>query len=268
VRRGCITAIAFLATMSAAAPAHAAVTRPVQAVDDPVTLQKYWTPASVAAQAGDTVQWRLTEPGNAHAAAHNLWVVPPGGTEADAVELGASDSTPTVEEALDQVGTYQFFCSIHGGLAPGGMNGTITVGTDDPGPPVDPGTPWTLPEADRPAPPPTLGPPPAFNTSLPPTVFEVGNSPPPRLSDLRLTAVRHGVRVHVNASQAGTLTIRVLRGGRTYKSRTAKLGAGVHGFTVSDRRHLKAGRYRVRVVATDAAQLASEPIVRSVRIKR
>ncbi|MDA0159843.1 plastocyanin/azurin family copper-binding protein [Solirubrobacter ginsenosidimutans] len=268
MRRGRSIATACFATMAAASPAHAAVTRPIQAVDDPVTLQKYWTPAAIGAQQGDTVEWRLTEPGNAHAAAHNLWLVPPGGTEADAVELGASDSTPTVDKALDQVGTYQFFCSIHGGLAPGGMNGTITVGTEDPGPPVDPGTPWTAPEADRPAPPAALGPPPAFNTSLPPTVFEVGNSPPPRLSRLRLTAMRHGVRVRVKASQAGTLTIRVLRGARTFKTRTVKLGVGVHGFTVTDPRHLKAGRYQVRVVATDAAQLASEPIVRTVRITR
>ena len=39
-------------------------------------------------------------------------------------------------------GAYQFYCSIHGGLNPGGMHGVVNVTTTDPGPPVDPGQRW------------------------------------------------------------------------------------------------------------------------------
>ncbi len=259
---------AVLISLAAPAAAHAA-TRPIQAVDDPATFQKYWTPKDLAAQQGDTIQWRLTEPGNASAASHDIWLIPPGGTQQDAVQLGTTATTPTVTASVDQLGTYQFYCSIHGGLAPGGMNGTIAVGAADPGPPVDPGTPWTTPGgggtggggggAGTPS-----GPAPLLNPMSAPSVLEWGDNRRPVLRVARVWAVRRGVRARVRLSEPATLTIRVRRGAKAVESRRVRLRAGTRTVTV---RGLRPGRYGVWLQATDRAQLQSRASRARVRVR-
>ena len=68
------TLVAFALAPSAA---EAAVTRFVQAYDSP-SFRTVWWPTTLSAQVGDTVTWRLTQPGNANAAVHDIWLVPPG----------------------------------------------------------------------------------------------------------------------------------------------------------------------------------------------
>jgi plastocyanin len=167
---------ALVAAILLPATAHAAVTRAIQSVSTPTRL--YWYPNQVPAQQGDTIEWRMTEPGNPDAATHDVWLIKPGADPSTAVQLGATYlGDGTAHALVDQVGTYTFYCSIHGGLAPGGMNGTITVGTTDPGPPVDPGQPWNDGGGDggddgNAWPNPTTA----------PTVFEEGDNTPPTLT--------------------------------------------------------------------------------------
>jgi plastocyanin len=239
-------AIAAALVLAFPATAGAAVTRPVQAVDGVGT--HYWVPNALAAQQGDTIEWRFTQPGNSLAAQHDIWIVPPGGSP---TQVGAQYLGPTAQSAVSQVGTYSFYCSIHGGLAAGGMNGTITVGADDPGPPVDPGEAWKT------SPPPSTGPAPAINTYELPPVFESGDTTPPDVRIMSVSGVRRGARVRVHVSEAGTLTIRMQRGSRTLATRRLRVKPGAKTVTVRTRSHVKTELVRMRITAKDAAQLES-----------
>lgn len=231
------------------AGASAAVTRPVQAVDGVGT--HYWVPNALAAQQGDTIQWRFTQPGNANAAQHDVWIVPPGGSP---TQVGAQYQGATAQTAVSQVGTYQFYCSIHGGLAAGGMNGTITVGADDPGPPTDPGEAWnTAP------PPPLVGPAPAINTYELPPVFESGDTTAPDVRIMSVSGVRRGARVRVRVSEAATLTIKLQRKSKTLATRRVRVKAGTKSVTVRMRSRVETELVRVRITAKDSAQLESVP---------
>jgi plastocyanin len=241
-------AIAAAILLAFPAGASAAVTRPIQAVDGIGT--HYWVPNALAAQQGDTIQWRFTQPGNTSAAQHDVWIVPPGGSP---TQVGAQYLGPTAQTAVSQVGTYQFYCSIHGGLTSGGMNGTITVGADDPGPPTDPGEAW------KSAPPPVTGPAPAANTFELPPVFETGDTTPPEVRIMSVSGVRRGARVRVRVSEAGTLTIKLQRRSKTLATRRVRVKAGTKSVTVTTRSRVKTELVRVRVTSRDSAQLESVP---------
>jgi plastocyanin len=253
--------LAAAAVALAAAPPAAAATRAVQAVDSQ-SYGHYWTPQTLPAQQGDTIEWRFTEPGNPLAAQHDIWLIKPGQTPDQATQVGASYLGATGSAVVDQTGTYQFYCSIHGGLAPGGMNGTLTVDTTDPGPPVDPGTPWV----SNAPPPGDSGPPPAANDSPPLAVFEQGDSTAPKLSHLKVTPMHRAVKVRVKVSEAGKLTVRVKRGAKLVKRARMKVKRpGMRSLTL---KRLKPGRYRVQVRATDLAELESKQRTAAVRLKR
>jgi plastocyanin len=246
-RRAILPVVATLIAFPAGA--FAAVTRPVQAVDGVGT--HYWVPNALTAQSGDTIQWRFTQPGNANAAQHDVWIVPPGGSP---TPVGAQYQGATAQTAVSQLGTYSFYCSIHGGLAAGGMNGTITVGADDPGPPVDPGEAWKT------TPPPVVdGPAPAINTYELPAVFETGDSTAPEVTIMSVTGVRRGARVRVRVSEAATLTIKLQRKSKTLATRRVRVKAGTKSVTVRTRSRVNTELVRMRITATDAAQLESAP---------
>jgi plastocyanin len=242
-------AIAAAAVLAFPSTAAAAVTRPVQAVDGVGT--HYWVPNALAAQQGDTIQWRFTQPGNSAAAQHDVWIVPPGGAP---TQVGAQYQGPTAQTAVSQLGTYQFYCSIHGGLAAGGMNGTITVGADDPGPPVDPGEAWLT------APPPSSGPQPAVNPFSLPEVYESGDTTPPSLSILNAEGVRRGARLRVRVSEPSTLSVTLEDSHKkTLATRRLRVPAGTKTFTVRIRSRIDTTRARVRITARDGAQLETSP---------
>jgi plastocyanin len=232
----------------APAAAHAA-TRAVQAYDTP-SFKTVWWPNTLAAQTGDTVQWRFTQPGNPNASTHDVWLVPPGG--GPATQLGASYLGPTAQAVVAQAGTYQFYCSIHGGLNPGGMNGTITVGAADPGPPVDPGHPW---ETGEEPPDPNALP----NDTTAPTVFEEGDNTPPTL-DLRSVKVTDkGVKAKVEVAELVTVTLRLKHGKKTVATKRVQVNAGTDTLAINLPKRLqdRRGRYRLQVWATDAVDLDS-----------
>lgn len=252
-----VIAGAALALALVPATAQAAVTRPIQAFDTP-TFRTIFTPrVNVPAQVGDTVEFRLTQPGNPNAATHDVWLVPPGG---EAQFLGISYLNPTVTAPLSQTGTYQFYCSIHGGLAPGGMNGTLLVTETDPGPPVDPGQPWTDPDWEDPEYP-GDGPQPLPNPTEPPTVFEEGDNDPPLLEVLKITTPKGkwNARVRYDTSEDGFVTLRLKKGKKVIATKIVETtaGEGAAAVKLPKRYRDRPRRYRLEVWATDKVDLES-----------
>jgi plastocyanin len=238
-----------------AAPAAHAATRPIQATD--AGGRSYWTKNAVAAQLGDTIEWRLRQPGNPVAAQHDVWLIKPGQPDEQATQLAQAGPSDGATAVVDQPGVYRFYCSVHDGLSPNGMNGTITVTAEDPGPVEDPGQPWLVPDSSVAA-----GPAAVFNTSVAPPAFELGDTTPPSVRVLSVAGVRRGARVRVRASEAGRVTVRLRLGAKVVATRRAKLrkrNEALVSVKAPAHVHLTTRRARVQVVAEDAAQLASAP---------
>jgi plastocyanin len=246
-------AVAF--ALLPAAAASAATTRPVQAFDTP-TFKTIWTPRNVPAQVGDTIEWRLTQPGNPNAATHDIWLVAPGGQPQ---QLGASYIGPKATAEVTQTGTYAFYCSIHGGLTPGGMNGQVVVGTTDPGAPVDPGTPWTDPDWVDPEDP-GSGPPALPNTTTAPTIFEEGDTTAPTVDLISVKETDYTAKVKVDVSEAGTLTVRLKQGKKIVATERVEINAGKVAVSIKPPKRLRdrPRRFRLQVWSTDMAEIDSE----------
>jgi plastocyanin len=251
---------ALLAAALVPSAASATVTRPIQAFDTP-TFRTIWTPRNVPAQVGDTVEWRFTQPGNPNAATHDVWLVAPGGQPQ---QLGASYLGPKATKVIDAPGTYQFYCSIHGGLTPGGMNGQLVVGTTDPGAPVDPGQPWTDPNWEDPDDP--TGPPALPNTTTAPTVFEEGDTTAPTVDLISVKETDNAAKVKVNVSEAGTLTLRLKKGKKVVATETVQTNAGDVSAKIKPPKALqtKHRRYTLQIWATDMAEIESE--IHSIKV--
>ena len=248
--RGARVLLALCVALAVApATADAAVTRFVQAYDTP-TFKTVWWPAALPAQTGDTVTWRLTQPGNTKAAVHDVWLVPPGSTTP--TRLGASYEVPTASAVVDTAGAYQFYCSIHGGLTPGGMNGVINVGAADPGAPVDPGKPW---ETGEEPPDPNALP----NTTKAPTVFEEGDNTPPTLELLKGTPTANGAKARFEVAEPVTVTLRLKKGRKIVATKQVTAVAGRTNVSIALPKRLRdtAARYRLQVWATDGVELDS-----------
>jgi plastocyanin len=247
IRRTLLVALATM--LLAPAAAQASVTRAIQSVSGATSL--YWYPNKVNAQQGDTIEWRMTEPGNPNAATHDLWLIKPGADPSTAVQLGATYlGDGTAHALVDQVGTYTFYCSIHGGLSAGGMNGTVTVGTTDPGPPVDPGQPWNNPGGGD------------DGTGLPnpttaPTVFEEGDNTPPTLTLVSLATRPRALKLTLDNTDGIQIAY-------TVKHKKKLISSGVQAATPG--RNLlkvklpkKAEDYTVTVWSIDDVDLESDP---------
>ena len=137
------------------------------------------------------------------------------------------------------------------------MNGQVVVGTADPGPPVDPGQPWTDPDWVDPEAP--TGPPALPNDTTAPTVFEEGDNTPPELRLLKVTETGRGVRVKVVVYEGGTLTMRLKRGRKVVATERVAINAGETKAIIRLPARLrdKPGRYRLEVWATDMVELDS-----------
>jgi plastocyanin len=239
-----------------AAASQAATTRAVQAFDTP-TFRTIWVPSSLPAQVGDTIEWRFTQPGNPNASTHDVWLIAPNSSQAQ--QLGASYFGPTARAEVTTPGTYTFYCSIHGGLAPGGMNGIVNVGSVDPGPAVDPGTPWTDPNWEDPDYP-GEGPAALVNDTLAPTIFEEGDTTAPTLDLLRVQEDGATAKVRADISEAGTVTLRLKQGRKVVATSITEANAGRVNVAVKLPRRLRddVRRYRLEVWTTDAAEIDSD----------
>jgi plastocyanin len=243
-------------TLLAFPGAAGAATRPVQAFDQSVGFP-VWTPNQLSAQPGDTIRWQFEQPGNPNGtgASHDLYLVRPGAPDE---KLGVSYLDPVVEATVDETGTYTFYCSIHRDT----MRGTITVAAGEATPVVEPGHPWEIPNA-----PPVVvegaGPAPLLNPAAPLTMFEAGDTVAPTLRLTRLVTSHRVARVSVDASEAGTLFVRVLRGKSVVSTVHVAVAAG-RG-TVTVKLPKRRARYRLVVWVRDGARLESKWRYRALR---
>jgi plastocyanin len=245
--RGRLLLGAVVGALALPAGAHAA-TIEISGLDEG---GQRFSPADSAGQTGDTVTWGFA----AAVAPHNVNLVPPGVDPANTAAhelLGFAfpGQGQTFTKVLDQPGVYLYYCNLHGGLAPGGMNGRVVIGA--------PG--------DPPPPPLPTGPAPQPNTVAFSGPFEAGDTTPPSLGRVGALSAGRSVRLRFELGERATVTVRLLRTSRPARTAVFKdRGAGVGTVAV---KRVKPGRYAVRVKATDAAGLASAPVTRKVVVRR
>jgi plastocyanin len=206
----------------AAAPAASAQGPVIQAVDDLAGPNNRWEPSAVTVNVGGTVTWRydgMLLAHNVKSTSANWDVDTPTSTQ---------DGRP-VTLSFSAEGTYDFVCKFHADT----MKGTVTVGTPPPPPPP--------PLSEQPFP----------NDQQAPTVLDVADRSPPRLSRVRVAAVRNGARVRMRLSERARVRVRFKRAGIVIRTERRTLRKGVRSLTVRDPR--MRGSYQVEVVARDLA---------------
>jgi plastocyanin len=215
--------------VAAAAPAAAA----------PVTVhgtdaQVFDKPA-VNVEVGDTVTWTF-DPGLPHDVTSNSanW----------SHKSTTTAPAPPTQFTFTAPGVYEYVCSIHSTT----MRGTVTVGNPPPPPPP--------PLSEQPFP---------NDGTVSPDAYEVGgiDTADPRLRSVRAKRSGKRVRVSFRVNEQSVVTVRFQRGRkvvRTKRAATERRGS----VTV---RGLKAGRYRVKVVATDPAGNDSSARRASFRVR-
>jgi plastocyanin len=215
--------IAFLAVLGAAAALSP--TAAASAADKTISAggpdaAPVWSPASVAVDVGDTVTWSFSP-----TVAHNVTSASANWTFSAPTGVGQAP----VSHTFTATGTYTFVCTIH----PDTMRGTISVGNVPPPPP------------------PPLSQQPFPNDQSPPTVLEVTDDTRPQLTRVHVSRIARGARVRLHVNEPGRVTIRARRGHRVVRSRTVTLRRAA---TKTVRlRGLKAGAYRIEVLARDLA---------------
>lgn len=198
--------------------------------------------ANVQIQPGEKVTFHFDGSNFGHNAAEAstppAWKEPPTGFV----------TTGSYERTFPQAGTFSFFCQAHPQ-----MEGTITVGSG-----ATP-TPSPSPTATPPASPPPV--------DITPPPGGGNDTVKPAVSRVRAQALRRAVRVRFRLSEAATVTIRVLRGGKLIKAQRVQAGAGTRSVTVRSRR-LRAGRYTIRIEARDAFGNRSRVATDRLRLRR
>lgn len=208
-------------SLLAASPALAADTT-VRATE--VNAVPGWDQTVVAVNVGDTVTWTF----DGMAQAHNVESGTPNWTLTSRVALPA----PPVPYKFESEGTFRFVCEVH----PDTMFGDVVVGVAPP--PV-----VVLPLSQQPF---------ANDDAavLPAESNVTFDTSKPGLRSVSAKRVAKGsARVRFKVSEDSDVSVAFKRGGRTVKSALAS-GTGTRSVTV---RGLKAGRYTVRVRATDIA---------------
>jgi plastocyanin len=250
---GAALAAGALATLPAAAPA---ATQTVFAQDSGGQL--VWNPAALSIRIGDTVEWSMAQA----TGTHDLWVVPPG---VDVHDTANQEAYPVkfpgdapYSRRFETAGDWFYYCSLHGGREPGGMNGTIAVAGSGTGP-----------SGGAPGRPVSNAPAPALNDWTAPATLEEGDNTAPLLTAVAVKRAGRGARVSFTVSEPGSVSIRLARKGRTVKAKRVRVAAaGTQTVLVRAAKRLKAGRYAVRVRAADAAANESRPARLELTIKR
>jgi plastocyanin len=231
VRRRLTLLIGTGAALVAAAPASAA-SFDVHGLDTLV-----WDQPDLKVAVGDTVTWSF--PGTAQP--HNI-----KGSSANWADFKGNPGVPGESKTFTFAaeGTYTYVCEIHATT----MTGTVTVGSPPPPPPP--------PLSEQPFP---------NDSSLSADAIETGgvDTTDPRLRSVAAKRSGKRVRVSFRVNEQAVVTVRFLRGRKTVKTkRAATSGRG----SVSVR-GLKAGRYTVKVVATDLAGNDSSTRRASLRVR-
>jgi plastocyanin len=245
---------AYAALVAAAAvPGTAsAATLGISGRDDGGLLR--FDPGDSSGAPGDTASWSFATA----VAPHNVNLVPPGvspddTTQHELIGTATPGQAAPFTKVLDKPGTWLFYCSFHGGLAPGGMSGRITiVKAGDPPPPPPP------PVATGPKPDPNTTP--AFSG-----LFEEGDFIRPGLSQVGALATGRTVRVRYVTTEPGTVAIAFLDAKKKVAKSVVLAGrrAGVNTVKV---KNVKPGRYSVLITAADLSGLESATAKRRVTV--
>ena len=87
----------MIAALALTAALAAPSTHTVQAVS--TATDNVWSPATLNAQPGDTIQWNLDTP--AQPTAHDVWLIAPGAAERQVGKNTLLGGTPTTSEGAD-----------------------------------------------------------------------------------------------------------------------------------------------------------------------
>jgi|1185.fasta_scaffold13913_3 plastocyanin len=234
------------AVTTAIAAALALASTPAWAAPATVVVDSHdFAPNAVTVNTGEAVTWDVRESG------HNIdvWDGPEKFKSTSGKDAAGTQFTHTFTKA----GTYQYICDYHSG-----MKGTVTVQQA-------PASPTPTPSGSSPQP--TTGTTAPSNTS---TGTSAGANPVAPSGSLgaidaaapsvRSLGVKHG-RLALRLSEDSRLVVRYVRAGahghHVYK-RIVKAHKGT--VRLSLRRWMKAGRYRVHIMAFDASGNASRPV--------
>ena len=235
---------AVLSTAIAAALALAAT--PAWAMPADVAVENdSFGPNAVSINQGDAVTWHFNEGG------HNVDVT-------DGPEKFASAKTPnggTYQHTFNKPGTYSYICDYH----PSKMKGTITVNAAPAGGNTGGGNAGSTPtpSGSTQQPTTTTSPSAGANPVAPSGSLGAVDAAAPSVRSLGVTNGRLALKV----SEDGRLVVRYVRAG-AHGHVVHKRIVRAHKGTVrlSLKRWMKSGRYRVHVIAFDAAGNASRPV--------
>ena len=223
-----------------AAPAQAA-TEVVTGLDTSAAGPPAWDKPLVNIRPGDSVRW--TFPNTTEF--HNVWAQSPNWSD----ESPLGNPAPDYERVFADVGDYVFICRVH----PDTMRGTVHVAVDPP--------------PTAPPPPPPLSAQPFANDAASAVAAETAvtlDRSRPGLASVAAKRVAKGAaRVRFEVSEASAVVVEFRRGGRIVRRASAGSVTGTRAITV---RGLKAGRYVVRLGATDIAGNRSKPRQVVVRV--
>jgi len=199
-----------------------------------------WDKPQVQITAGDTVRWTFAGTTQAHNVRSN--------TDNWSFRSDIGLPAPDASNAFATPGTYGFYCEVH----PSTMTGTVTVGAVDQ-PPLPP------------PPPPLLSEQAYGNDSGAPTEYERGgvDATRPTVRSISVRRVRGGADVRFRVSERSQATVAFKRGSRVVATRRTT-GSGARLVRV---RGLRAGRYQVRIRATDIAGNASRLSTKRVALR-
>jgi plastocyanin len=225
-----------------------------------------WDKTDVTVQTGESVTWSFAGAQGHNVASSNE--VAEDSNWAPFVEPGEFQAAPegaTYSYRFTKPGDYRFICEFH----EVGMAGTIHVNGD----PIETPTPdptQTATPTPTPTPTPTVSPVPqpgGGNTTPPPGSGT--DSVKPRVSSVKLKALRRGAQIRFKLSENATVTIVLRKRGarKILKAVHRQVRAGMRTVTVRSSR-LKKGRYTVEVRARDAFGNRSTLARKSLTLRR
>ena len=243
LRRGRVSAALFAMAASAAFAAPASAAPATVTVDN-----DSFGPTAVTINAGESVTWDFKE------SSHNAY-------SDDGWSVNKSFGTGTFSKTFDAEGTYRYYCQAHPG-----MKGTVKVAA----------APQAAP-APAPAAQPT-GQPTAGAAATAPAAWSFPAAEDlraPVVSSLRATMPRKSrkPKLSVRLSEAATVVVGVRRVMAVARASAAmpavrlKGRRGVNRFNLN-LRGVRAGRYKLRIVAVDAAGNESPVRIATLRVAR
>lgn len=222
-----------------------AVATPALGADQEVRISGFdFAPSTVSVDPGDTVTWRWAGPDTNHSVTASSGQEESFDSDPGRVPNSA-DHPPgdSFEHTFTRVGSFRYRCKVHSS-----MQGTVAVG----GSPSDP--------------PPPDPPPPAGDRDAP-SIRSLRVRPRAVCARRTRSCPRTRALVRFTLSEQATVRGKILRGARRVRSFAAGRRAGARSLRLPTRR-LAPGRYRVELVAADAAGNASAAASARLRIRR